>query len=152
MNIRKFSVKNFLLAYAIIELLIFVALCYLIGPLLTVLLVVATTIIGVSLLRQNTQEAFRNMQKAQRDPAFAQVAFNNDSGVRSLACIFLILPGFLTDAFGLILFIPFIKNKLLKRMQSGAQNQQQSANVFEGGYKRVADNEEFIPKSTDDDK
>jgi len=142
----------------LIEIYLFIQVGGLIGALPTVLLVIATALLGVSLLRA---QGFNTMAKFQQEVATGQLPAN--TMLEGVALIFggalLLTPGFLTDAIGFLCLIPFTRQTLIawaiKNMSVTSSfsagfrpgpgfNQQQppkphDSNVIEGEFKKKDD-------------
>lgn len=99
------TIPLFLLALPILEIAVFIIVGSYIGVLATVMLVVATTIVGSILMRMQGFGVLRQIQLAGdqgRLPGREVV-----HGVMILLAGFLLfVPGFITDTLGLLLFIP----------------------------------------------
>jgi UPF0716 protein FxsA len=106
-----------LLLLPLIEIAGFVVVGREIGVLWTIALVVASTIAGSALLRQQgfgIMNRVRAEMQAGRDPSREMA----HGAMILLAALLLIIPGFITDIFGLLLFIPPVRELawgLLKR-------------------------------------
>ena len=90
-----------------------------IGLLMTLLLVLASAFVGVILLRVQGFTVIRRMQDATRtgsDPGREVIG----GALLFVAAILLVVPGFVSDVIGLLLFLPFVRNAvaayLRKRM------------------------------------
>ena len=98
-----------LLALPLAEIAVFVMVGSEIGALATIALVIATTILGAVLLRVQgfgVIQRIRNSVEQGGTPARELV-----HGLMILAAgILLVLPGFITDAIGLLLFIPPVRD------------------------------------------
>lgn len=103
------------IAIPLIELYLIIKVGGLIGALMTVFLVVATAIVGVTLLRI---QGFSTIQRAQLNMAQGQVpAMEMLEGMAlAVAGIFLLTPGFLTDSIGFLLLIPFTRQALIRKL------------------------------------
>jgi UPF0716 protein FxsA len=97
-----------LLATAVAEIALLVALAHQIGWPLTVLLVLVTTVLGGWLLRREGSRAWRALRDAAAagQPPGSEVS-NGLLGL--LSALLLVLPGFLTDLVGLALLIPPVR-------------------------------------------
>lgn len=96
------------LAWPLVEIALFVTLGGAIGLGATLLVILGTGALGVWLLRGNglrTAERLRREMDALRNPV-GPVA---DGALVMLAAVLLILPGFLTDALGLLLLLPPVR-------------------------------------------
>ena len=90
---------------AIAEIALFVAVTHLVGGAWAVLLIAASSIVGMALLRREGVRGWRAFQAAAEAgrPPGAQVS---DSLVGLLGALLLALPGFLTAVAGLVLLLP----------------------------------------------
>jgi len=115
----RFLLMLFLLV-PLIEIYVLIQVGDVIGAGWTVFAVVATAIIGVSLLRVQSASillrAQANMQQGQV-PAVEMM-----EGVALAASgILLLTPGFFTDAFGFMLLLPFLRRMLIKQLLARSQ-------------------------------
>lgn len=104
-----------LVAVPIAEIALFLVVGSFIGVLPTIGLVVLTAIIGTVLLRRQGTEAFRRLQadiRANRVPA-AAIGHALTIGI---AGVLLLTPGFMTDAAGLLLFVPAVRSALWRQI------------------------------------
>lgn len=102
----------FLLLWPLIEIGLFVVVGGAIGLWLTLLVVIGTGIGGVAMLRRlglSTADRLRGEMGRMRDP----VGVAGDGVLLALAALLLILPGFLTDALGLLLLLPPLRRALV---------------------------------------
>ncbi|WP_113632117.1 FxsA family protein [Pectobacterium peruviense] len=130
----------FLLAY--IEISLFIQVAEVMGVAMTLLLVVFTSCLGVSLVRNQGMKTLVQMQQkmaAGESPAAEMVK----SVSLVLAGFLLLIPGFLTDFLGLLLLLPPVQKSLtLKLMphlhiwRSGSSASPSDGNTFEGEYQR----------------
>jgi len=102
-------VALFVLLLPLLEIAGFVIVGSQIGALATVALVVASTVLGAMLLRHQGFGALRRAQAA------AAIGGEPDREIAHgamilIAGVLLIIPGFITDVFGLLLFIPAIRD------------------------------------------
>lgn len=102
-----------LLAGMFIEIAGFIIVGKIIGVMATIILLLISMIAGLSLLRREGLSFFKNVQRevaAGHAPAQEVLA-----GSLSLAAaLLLIIPGFVTDIIGLLLFVPIIRDTLSK--------------------------------------
>lgn len=127
--------------YIYIEITVFMHVVDLLGLLMAILLVIFTSAIGLSLVRN---QGFKNVllvQQKMRDgenPA-AEVL---KSVSLMLAGLLLLVPGFVTDILGLLLLLPplqkYLVAKCVPRMRFGRGNTEQGR-TFEGEYQRKDD-------------
>lgn len=97
----------------LIEISVFIWIGGLIGVLPTILLTVITALAGTLMLRQQGLSLLMRMQKeldAGRSPGNEVM----QGAMIVLASIFLLIPGFVTDAIGLLLFIPPVREALAR--------------------------------------
>jgi len=139
----------FLLAY--IEISLFIKVAAVIGVALTLLLVVFTSCVGVSLVRNQGMKTFRQLQQklaAGESPAREMVK----SVSLVLAGFLLLVPGFFTDFLGLLLLLPPVQKSLTLKLMphlrfatgGASQGFGGSGNVFEGEFQRK-DSQERLP-------
>lgn len=106
----------FVLALPLLEIAGFVVVGRQIGALATVGLVLASSVAGIMLLRHQgfgVMARVRGEMDAGRDPS-RQLAHG---AMIVLAAILLIIPGFITDIFGLLLFLPPVRDFAWKRLK-----------------------------------
>jgi UPF0716 protein FxsA len=95
----------FLIAVPAVEVLAFIEVGLAIGWLLATVLLVGTSVLGVPLLRVQGRAALRRVSLAvseRRAPGGAAL----DGALGFLGCILLVVPGFVTDALGVLLLLP----------------------------------------------
>ena len=106
---RSFLIPLLILGLPLAEIAGFVVVGREIGLLMTLLLVLASAFVGVILLRVQGFTVIRRMQDATRtgsDPGREVIA----GALLFVAAILLIVPGFVSDVIGLLLFLPFVRN------------------------------------------
>jgi UPF0716 protein FxsA len=97
-----------LLVVGVLEFALLVFVAHRIGLLLTVLLVLATSLLGSWLLRREGVRAWRALRAAA--DAGRPVGAEAAAGVVGLlSAVLLVLPGFLTDVVGLVLLVPLTR-------------------------------------------
>ena len=143
----------FLLAY--IEISLFIKVAAVLGVAITLLLVVFTSCIGVSLVRNQGVKTFLQMQQKMANgesPAAEMVK----SVSLVLAGFLLLIPGFFTDFLGLLLLLPPVQKRLTLKLMphldiyrpgGGAAN----GNTFEGEYQRKDEHHERLDSPDRDD-
>nr|WP_155189312.1 FxsA family protein [Roseibium denhamense] len=97
----------------LIEIAVFIWIGGMIGVLPTILLTVITALAGTIMLRQQGLSLVTRMQSelnAGRTPENEVM----QGAMIVLASIFLLIPGFVTDAIGLLLFIPPVRQALVR--------------------------------------
>ncbi|MEI7341648.1 FxsA family protein [Pectobacterium brasiliense] len=134
----------FLLAY--IEISLFIQVAEVLGVAMTLLLVVFTSCVGVSLVRNQGMKTLVQMQQkmaAGESPAAEMVK----SVSLVLAGFLLLIPGFLTDFLGLLLLLPPVQKRLTLKLMphlhvwrsgpgAGPGASPSGGNTFEGEYQR----------------
>lgn len=104
-------------ALPLVEIALFIAIGAQIGVIATLALIVLSALLGVAILRGQQDRAMAMMRGGLRvapGTLLAQGAF------RALAGLLLILPGFLTDALGLVLLIGPVQRAILRTLAAGA--------------------------------
>ncbi|QFT29104.1 phage T7 F exclusion suppressor FxsA [Labrenzia sp. THAF82] len=102
-----------ILLLPLIEIAVFIWVGGLIGVIPTILLTVVTALAGTLMLRQQGLSLLMRMQQeldAGRSPGNEVM----QGAMIVLASIFLLIPGFVTDAIGLLLFVPPIREALAR--------------------------------------
>ncbi|MCV0424717.1 MAG: FxsA family protein [Roseibium sp.] len=102
-----------ILLLPLIEIAVFIWVGGLIGVIPTILLTVITALAGTIMLRQQGLSLLMRMQK-ELDAGRAPGNEVMQGAMIVLASIFLLIPGFVTDAIGLLLFIPPVREALAK--------------------------------------
>ena len=103
----------FILAW--IEISLFIQVAHVMGVLLTMLLVVFTSCIGVSLVKNQGMKNFMLMQeKLARNESPAKEMIKSVSLI--IAGFLLLLPGFFTDLLGLLLLLPPVQKHLTLKL------------------------------------
>lgn len=104
-----------LLLVALAEIFLFAQVGRAVGPTNTVLLVVLTAIAGIVLLRLQGFVAVNRVRFALARGELPAMPLLEGLGLL-VAGGLLLLPGFLTDAVGLMLFVPGIRRALIRRL------------------------------------
>lgn len=158
MNVRpsRFRFIGFILFFLLIyiEITIFAAVADELGVLSTLLLTFLTSVLGVSLVKN---EGIRNLINIQQ-----KLAGNEDPSkevIKSFALLIsgllLFIPGFFTDLLGLVLLVPFIQSLVIKKFlphvkvaKSGptfwGETNQSDSNTFDGEFTKKADYSEAL--------
>ena len=103
----------------LVELYLIIKVGGIIGAFMTVLLVIATAIVGVSLLRY---QGFSTIRRAQHNMAQGQMpAMEMLEGMMlAIAGVLLLTPGFITDGVGFFLLVPAGRQALIRRLMANA--------------------------------
>ena len=115
-----------IIAIPIIEILLFIKIGENIGAINTILLIVFTAIVGLYFARiegiRTIKSGFFNIYQ-NKLPIYEIL-----SGASiAIAALFLIIPGFFTDAIGFLLLIPFTRKMLLSPIMRKSQNKDDNA-------------------------
>ncbi|MGI9278794.1 MAG: FxsA family protein [Endozoicomonas sp.] len=124
------------LLFPALELVVLIKVGGYIGALNTLALVILGMVAGMAVVRR---QGFRTMLKAREKMTHGEMpALEMLEGLMiALGGVFLMIPGFITDFFGVALLIPPLRKVLLRRMiKSGRWQTQQSSTTFEGDYYR----------------
>lgn len=146
----------FLLTY--VEISLFIKVSAVLGVLMTLLLVLFTSCVGVSLVRNQGIKTFMQIQQKLamgESPAAEMVK----SVSLLLAGFLLLLPGFFTDFLGLLLLLPPIQTSLTLKLlphlavyRSGRWDQpKHNGNTFDGEFQRKDENCHPLHPPTDND-
>ncbi len=130
------------LVLPLVEISLFVAIGGQLGVGWTILEVLGTGIVGLVLLRRLGIESFRRTQKALRDGE--NLLFGMlDTTFLAAGGVLLIVPGFFTDAVGLLLMVPLLRGLVIRRMLSGVRaRREREAGVIEADYRVESESEE----------
>lgn len=140
-----------LIGIPIVEISVFVEIGGEIGALNTIILTILTAIAGMALLRyQGVSVLLKAQENLNSGISPVNEIFNGI--LLAVAGLFLLIPGFVTDALGFLLFLPPLRNsiaKFLSTRTSFVQNPnargfqshsyQQDSTVIEGEYSVVQD-------------
>lgn len=111
----RWSLPLFLFLLAWIEISLFIQVAHQIGVLLTLILVILTSMLGVSLVKNQGMKSLRQMQeKLVRNENPAQQLTRSVSLL--IAGGLLLIPGFFTDFLGLLLLLPPIQRCLTAKL------------------------------------
>ena len=110
-----------IIAVPVIEILLFIKIGENIGAINTILLIIFTAIVGLFFARiegiRTIKSGFLNIYQ-NKLPVYEML-----SGASiAIAALFLIIPGFFTDALGFLLLIPFTRKILLTSIMRKKQN------------------------------
>jgi UPF0716 protein FxsA len=127
-----------LAAWPLVEIGLFVVIGGQIGVWATLAWVVLSAVLGVLILRREGRRGavrFRGGMAMLREPGAIGAGL-----MRGLAAVLLILPGFLTDALGLLLLLPPVQAVLIAALMRRVQVRQagaRGAEVVEGDWEEV---------------
>ncbi|MFT2112279.1 FxsA family protein [Marinomonas sp. 2405UD68-3] len=146
----------FILLIPIIEILVLIEVGGQIGGLNAVLLIFATAIFGIGIIRKQGGETLLKAQeklKVNVLPAQEMV----DGILLAISGVFLVIPGFVTDAIGILLLIPPVRKGIfytvflkliaskINASASYASRHKDNGDVIEGEYTR--ENKDQIDKN-----
>lgn len=144
--------------YVYIEISIFIQVAHVFGVLLTLVLVIFTSVIGMSLVRN---QGFKNILLMQQKMAAGEspAAEMIKSVSLMIAGLLLLLPGFFTDLLGLLLLLPPIQKLLTLRLLphrrfsrmpgGGFSAGSQGGQTFDGEYQRKDEHRDRIDHKDD---
>ena len=123
----------------LIEIYLFIKIGSQIGAFNTVLLILTTAIIGVAYARFegfNTLRSGIGQLVKNELPVYEIIS----GATLAFAAFLLILPGFATDFFGMLLIIPITRKILLSKfLESKVKSDKQKKNFIEGDYEDISD-------------
>jgi len=135
-----------ILGVPLIEIALFVTVGAWLGLWATLAIVVGTAVAGIVVIRRQGLQSMAELRRATaqgRDPS-GMVA---DSAIVAFAGVLLILPGFLTDTFGLLLLLRPLRRRLIKALaarvnvrtagQPFGNSHRSGADVIDGEYFEV---------------
>ncbi|MGH1409438.1 MAG: FxsA family protein [Aeromonas sp.] len=120
-----------LLGLVVLELTVMIEVGSVIGALPTVGLLILTAVLGSSLVRS---EGIKTLFSAQQKMQMGEMPGREVMGgmMLALAGLLLIIPGFVTDIFGVLLLQPWLRNKLADKLIGSSQFRMQM-----GGFQRT---------------
>ena len=139
------TVLILLIGIPLIEIYLFIKIGSQIGAFNTVLLIITTAIVGVAYARY---EGFNTLKSG-----IGQIVKNElpvyeiiSGATLAFAAFLLILPGFATDAIGVLLIIPLTRkiflSKFVKKNKNGYKNREKNNNFIEGEYEDINENDD----------
>ena len=139
------TVLILLIGIPLIEIYLFIKIASQIGAFNTVLLIITTAIVGVAYARY---EGFNTLKSG-----IGQIVKNElpvyeiiSGTTLAFAAFLLILPGFATDAIGILLIIPLTRkiflNKFVKKNKNGYDKKEKNNNFIEGEYEDINENDD----------
>jgi len=117
------------------ELATFLLMAALIGWLRTAVLFVATSVIGVMLLRRSGRANLERLRAAFAQEGIRGVHLETPGVAAMLGGILLVFPGFITDALGAALFVPplrrWVTSMLARRAENRRRQQRSDAHIID---------------------
>jgi UPF0716 protein FxsA len=121
------------LLYPLAEIALFILVGRAIGVLPTLGLVVASSVIGMALLREAGLATAIRLERAREAPARILA----EGGTRMLAGLLLLVPGFLTDLVAVAILIPGVRRAVATRFAPGRTEGRTPGSVIEGEFRRL---------------
>ncbi len=129
-----------ILIFPLAEIAAFIAVGRVIGILPTLLLIVVSSAIGITMLRDAGAGTLSRLQQGRGAPA----AILAEGGARMLAGVLLVIPGFLTDLAAVIVLIPDARRLFGGRLKTSAgirvkeaPQHGEPAGIIEGDFRRL---------------
>ncbi|OZG42336.1 FxsA protein [Aeromonas sp. A35_P] len=130
-----------LVGLVVLELTVMIEVGSVIGALPTVGLLILTAVLGSSLVRsEGIKTLFNAQQKMQQGEMPGREVMGGM--MLALAGLLLIIPGFVTDFFGILLLQPWLRNKLAEKLIGSNQFRMQM-----GGFQRRQQPFDEVPGS-----
>ncbi|MCS2169509.1 membrane protein FxsA [Scandinavium sp. TWS1a] len=144
--------------YVYIEISIFIQVAHVFGVLMTLILVIFTSVIGMSLVRNQGFKNFMLMQqKMQAGESPAAEMIKSVSLI--IAGLLLVLPGFFTDFLGMLLLLPPVQKHLTLKLMphlrftrtpgGGFTAGSGGGDTFDGEYQRKDDERDRLENKDD---
>jgi len=102
-----------LILLPVIEISLFIYVGGMIGPGLTIVLIIASAMLGLSIMRRQGVAVVASAQRAQAEGRAPVAEVGNGIAIL-LAGLLLLIPGFLTDALGLVLLLQLIRSLIFE--------------------------------------
>ncbi len=128
-----------LIGVPLLELYFLIRVSVAIGALPTLGLAIVTAVVGAALVRQ---QGFSVLQRVQRALQRGELPAHEliDGALLLVAGIFLLLPGFLTDATGFLLLLPplrrWLRQRVLLNQRGRHSTPAASTSIIEGEFRR----------------
>ena len=140
--------------YVYIEISIFIQVAHVLGVLLTLILVIFSSVVGISLVKN---QGFKNLMLMQQKMAAGEspAAEMIKSVSLIIAGLLLLLPGFFTDFLGLLLLLPPVQKHLMPHLRfsrmpgGGFSAGTGGGDTFEGEYQRKDDERDRLDHKDD---
>ena len=133
------TVLILIIGIPLIEIYLFIKIGSQIGAFNTVLLILLTAIVGVAYARFegfNTLKSGIGQLVKNELPVYEIIS----GATLAFAAFLLILPGFATDFFGMLLIIPFTRKILLSKfVKSRVKKNEEKKKYIEGDYEDISD-------------
>src|SRR5262245_4442158 len=113
------------------EVLAFVLVAALIGWLPAAALFIATSILGVILLKRSARADFDRLRAALAQEGLRGMHLDTPGAATMLGGILLVLPGFITDLIGGMLLVPTLRRWLGRKLAGMAQARQRDERVID---------------------
>lgn len=150
MNVAKYLLLV-VLALPVMELAAFVAVAAEIGLLGALALVAATSLAGVLILRHAGGNHIARMRVALTEGSFTALEADSTGSLTLLAGILLLIPGFITDALGLLLLAAPLQRALAAALRrGGAEHGDGVVDLAPEQWRRVPDPE--LPDRRENDR
>ena len=129
-----------ILGIPLIEIYLFIKVGSQIGALNTILLILATAVVGIWYARYegfNTLKSGMSQLVRNELPLYEMVS----GAAIAFAALLLILPGFATDIIGILLVFPITRRIILSKYskKNSSKNKQKGKNYIEGEYEDIDD-------------
>ena len=129
-----------ILGIPLIEIYLFIKVGSQIGALNTILLILATAVVGIWYARYegfNTLKSGMSQLVKNELPLYEMVS----GAAIAFAALLLILPGFATDIIGILLVFPITRRVILSKYSKkySSKNKQKKKNFIEGEYEDIED-------------
>ncbi|MGC2854696.1 FxsA family protein [Novispirillum sp. DQ9] len=121
------------IAVPLLEIAVFIQVGGVIGPWPTIALVLLTAVAGTMLLRSQGLATLRRAQ-ASLDRGEMPLREVADGMCLLFAGVLLLVPGFVTDILGLLLFLPPVRNGLLGRLSQAVKTGKVHVQGLGGGF------------------
>ncbi|WP_226573221.1 FxsA family protein [Mangrovibacter yixingensis] len=146
--------------YVYVEISIFIQVAHVLGVLLTLLLVIFTSVVGMSLVRN---QGFKNLMLMQQRMSVGEspAAEMIKSVSLIISGLLLILPGFFTDFLGLLLLLPPVQKHLTMKlmphlrfswMGGNFYGEGQGGQTFDGEFQRKDNSSDRLSDHERDDR
>ncbi|HLG90257.1 MAG TPA: FxsA family protein [Alphaproteobacteria bacterium] len=121
------------LLYPLAEIATFIVVGKAIGVAATLALVVVSSVVGMTLLREAGLMTALRLERGREAPGKILA----EGGTRMLAGLLLLIPGFLTDLAALAVLIPGVRKTIAGWLGPGKSDKTASHEIIEGEFRRL---------------
>src|SRR5262245_59960117 len=128
-----------LAAMPVAEFLVFILMAALIGWLWTAALFIATSVVGVLLLRKSGRADLDRVRKAVARDGIRAIRLETPGIAPVIGGILLVFPGFITDILGAALYVPALRRWAAGKLATSARRDERVIDLEPGEWHQLPD-------------